>query len=103
MRNELGRFLESLREMEVPPGQAPLLESVWWGLKGDWHRAHEIAQQLSGADAAWIHAWLHRIEGDLANARYWYRCAQRDIQAGDTRAEGEAIAAELLARSPRNA
>lgn len=98
MRTKLQAFLDSLRGEVVPAGQPSLLQSVWHGLKGDWQQAHEIAQEQSGADAAWIHGWLHRIEGDLTNARYWYRRAKRELPAGDTGSEGEAIAAALLAR-----
>ena len=94
---ELQTFLDSLSATTPPSGQSELLQSVWYGLKGTWKRAHEIAQQQSGADAAWIHAWLHRIEGDMANARYWYRQAKREPQAGDPAEEGQAIAVGLLA------
>jgi hypothetical protein len=98
---DLKTFLGSLHQAMPPPGQSELLQSVWHGLKGDWDRAHAIAQEHSGADAAWIHAWIHRIEGDADNARYWYRQAERAPYSGDTRDEGGAIAAELLARAPR--
>ncbi len=53
-------------------------------------------QELGGADAAWVHAWLHRVEGDLGNAAYWYRRAGRGMARGPTDGEGRAIAAALL-------
>lgn len=55
-----------------------LMQAVDLALAGDWERAHEIVQQdETDLQAAWIHAVLHRIEGDLGNARYWYRRAGR--------------------------
>ena len=97
MKSALQNFLESLK-LADPPGQSCLLDSVWYGLKGSWDKAHDRVQEQSGIDAAWIHAWLHRMEGDLSNARYWYGQAGRELCSGDLHAEGEAIAAELLAR-----
>jgi hypothetical protein len=82
----------------VDPPPAPLLYALWLGLRGEWASAHEIVQANDGADAAWVHAWLHRIEGDELNAAYWYRRAGKPIAAGSTDAEGEAIAQALSAR-----
>ncbi|MBO0752657.1 MAG: hypothetical protein J2P53_11115 [Bradyrhizobiaceae bacterium] len=80
-----------------PPADAvPLLRAVWHGLRGEWETAHQIAQDDTSAEGAWVHAWLHRIEGDLANARYWYRQARRDVAEGDLGDEGKTIAAFLL-------
>jgi hypothetical protein len=91
-------FLASLDGDAPPAGEAPLLDAVWHALKGDWDRAHAIAQahEEDGADAAWVHAWLHRMEGDLGNAGYWYRRAGRAPATGDLSAEGRIIAAELI-------
>jgi hypothetical protein len=75
-----------------------LLLALWWDAKGDWNRAHEIAQEISGADAAWVHAYLHRKEGDLGNAAYWYARAGRPVAKGELSAEWESIAVELLIR-----
>jgi len=74
------------------------LLALWWDGRGDWERAHEVAQEVSGADGAWIHAYLHRKEGDLANAGYWYRRAGRPVGAGDLRLEWEGIATEMFQR-----
>jgi hypothetical protein len=68
----LEQFRESLRG-EGPPGEASLaLAGLWWDAKGDWDRAHESVQEDKGLQGAWIHAYLHRKEGDDANAAYWY-------------------------------
>ena len=79
-----------------PAGIAPALAALWWAHKGDWRRAHAIVMDAGGPDAAWVHAYLHRVEGDLPNARYWYRQAGRAAAAGPLDAEWEAIAAALL-------
>jgi hypothetical protein len=73
-----------------------LLEAVELALAGDWDAAHELVQQYEDGIAAWIHAVLHKIEGDLANSRYWYHRAGRLNHADDEpRAELAAIQAEL--------
>jgi hypothetical protein len=98
MNAKFDAFLDSLETGNPPAAAVPLLRAVWHGLCGEWEAAHQIAQDDASADGAWVHAWLHRIEGDLANARYWYRQARRDAAEGDLRAEGVAIAAFLLKR-----
>lgn len=74
------------------------LLALWWDAKGDWAKAHEIAQDVDGADGAWVHAYLHRKEGDVGNAAYWYRRAGRRVAAGDLRVEWEGIVGEMLGR-----
>ena len=70
-------FKKSLDQSAPPTGLAPLLEALWHEGNGDWHTAHNIAQDVPGADGAWVHAYLHRVEGDTWNANYWYRRAGR--------------------------
>ncbi|SFS10208.1 hypothetical protein SAMN05421771_1760 [Granulicella pectinivorans] len=76
-----------------------LLLALWWDAKGDWKQAHEIAQDVEGADGAWVHAYLHRKEGDTWNAGYWYRRAGRPEARGSLREEWEEIVTELLCRA----
>ena len=85
---------------DAPPPDANLpLQALWWAGKGDWDRAHGCAQQGEGDQASdWVHAHLHRQEGDLANARYWYRRAGRDVPETALTEEWAAIAAELLSK-----
>jgi hypothetical protein len=80
-----------------PPTPVPPLEALWWAAKGDWDKAHNIVMNDEGREAAWVHAYLHRVEGDLPNAQYWYRAAGRPVASGALDAEWAAIAAELLA------
>lgn len=90
-------FQASLAEADPPAGLTGPLEALWHAAKGDWRRAHAIAQQNEGDRThAWVHAHLHREEGDLANAGYWYRRAGRPVAEGDIAAERKAIAEVLL-------
>jgi hypothetical protein len=61
----------------IAPTVAPLLLALWHDARGNWDEAHRIAQDVDTNDGAWVHAYLHRREGDLENARYWYRRAGR--------------------------
>lgn len=99
MTDRVDAFVASLAG-DAPSAEAPLLRAIWHGLRGapgDWEAAHELAQAQDDAEGAWVHAWLHRVEGDLGNADYWYRRAGRRPRRDDTRSEGLDIAAVLLA------
>lgn len=74
------------------------LLSLWHDRRGEWECAHEVAQEMDGRDGSWVHAYLHRKEGDTMNAGYWYRRAGRPTVQGDLSAEWEAIVREMLAR-----
>lgn len=93
---DLAAFERSLEEAVPPDGLPPLVEALWYERRGDWTRAHEITQDLPGRDAAWVHAYLHRREGDLWNAGYWYRQANRPVENGALDEEWRTIAGELL-------
>ena len=71
-------FNTSLKDPVPPNDIPPLLEALWWDLKGDWDRAHTIAQSIPSDDGSRIHAYLHRVEGDRWNADYWYQRAGRN-------------------------
>jgi hypothetical protein len=92
----LDAFLDSLKAASPPASASPLQQAVWHGLRGEWEAAHRIAQDDASATGAWVHGWLHRIEGDLDNAGYWYRRARRPAGEGDPGEEGRVIAAFLL-------
>jgi hypothetical protein len=71
----LEEFKVSLSRKEPPAELGPVLTGLWWDAKGDWAKAHYSAQQDEGPAGAWVHAYLHRKEGDASNAAYWYRRA----------------------------
>lgn len=89
-------FKRSLSAPAPPAGLGAAIEAVWWDAKGDWPKAHECAQAQEDAAGAWVHAYLHRKEGDLANAGYWYRRAAKPVAAGSLAAEWDAIVQMLL-------
>ncbi|AFZ29167.1 hypothetical protein Glo7428_0572 [Gloeocapsa sp. PCC 7428] len=74
----------------------PALQALWYANKGDWHQAHEIVQNANDADSAWVHAYLHRQEGDLSNARYWYQRSQRPESITSLNQEWKDMTQELL-------
>jgi hypothetical protein len=74
----------------------PLLQALWHEAHGNWERAHLIAQDIESPDAAWLHAYLHRKEGDGSNAAYWYSRAGRQVFTGSFHAEWTALATHLL-------
>jgi hypothetical protein len=90
-------FKQSLPATAAPRGCAPALAALWWARKGDWEKAHKLVMDDDGRDAAWVHAYLHRLEGDAGNAAYWYRQAKKPVATGAPEAEWDAIVAALLA------
>jgi hypothetical protein len=81
---------------EPPPGLSGALLALLQDARGNWSAAHESAQGEETPDSAWVHAYLHRKEGDLGNAAYWYRRAGRPLPKCGAEAEWEQIARELL-------
>ncbi len=71
------------------------MQALWWSAKGDWHQAHELCQVEGNAEGDWVHAYLHREEGDLGNAAYWYRRANKSVCDSSLEAEHRAIYAAL--------
>jgi hypothetical protein len=94
----LAEFQLSQNQSTPPPGLSLALQSLWFDAKGDWTQAHELAQKEGGSSGDWIHAYLHRKEGDASNARYWYVRAGKPVSAGSLEAEWAAISEDLLAK-----
>jgi hypothetical protein len=93
---DLPQFEDSLKLATPPAGVSRAVEALWHERRGDWDRAHQIAQEITGADGAWVHAYLHRREGDSSNAAYWYEQARRPVVQGDLDDEWRAIVEALL-------
>jgi len=89
-------FKASLSGAAPAPGLDAPLAGLWWAAKGSWDEAHKIVQDEQTADSAWVHAYLHRVEGDPGNAGYWYRRAHKPVATGSLDAEWEAIVSALL-------
>lgn len=89
-------FKRSLAKAKPPVGLSPALVALWWAGKDDWDKAHNVVMSESGGDGAWVHAYLHRVEGDLDNARYWYRQARRQPATGELNAEWATMVVALL-------
>lgn len=94
----IDEFRATLSDTE-PPAVAPALRAMWHAAKGNWDEAHRIAQDINDRSGAWVHAHLHRVEGDSGNARYWYRQADQIEAQESLEAEWSRIVAELL-KSP---
>ncbi|HSY55505.1 MAG TPA: hypothetical protein VK834_03575 [Bradyrhizobium sp.] len=91
----MAEFRASLSGAAPAPNLNAPLAALWWAAKGDWDAAHKIVQDESDANSAWVHAYLHRVEGDLSNAGYWYRQAGQPIAKDALDAEWERIASAL--------
>ena len=96
LKMTLHEFRESLTATEPPVGLTHALAGLWWDGKGNWERAHESAQQDEGVEGSWVHAYLHRKEGDQNNAAYWYRRAGKPMCPESLDAEWLGIARALL-------
>lgn len=92
----LSEFKKSLHDATPPSSLTIELQALWYDAKGDWDKAHQLAQEVDTAEASWIHAYLHRKEGDPGNARYWYHRAKQPECDKDLSGEWEEIAGTLL-------
>ena len=94
---DLQEFTQTTSRDSPPAGLIPPLEALWYVRKGNWDRAHAIVQKHEDDNAfAWVHAHLHRIEGDLANAGYWYRRAGKKTAGAALEEEWKSLVAHYL-------
>ena len=90
------QFQQSLSQPSPPSAISEHLKALWYDSKEDWEQSHNIIQDIGDTDAAWIHAYLHRKEGDIGNADYWYRRAGKKRPAITLEEEWKVIVMELL-------
>jgi hypothetical protein len=89
-------FKQSLSQSNPPASLSPLLKAMWHDAKDDWESAHNVAQDVNTKDGSWVHAYLHRKEGDAGNAAYWYHRANKKMPDYSLVQEWEEISTELL-------
>jgi hypothetical protein len=94
----LAEFQDSQSQSTPPSDLSLALQALWFDAKGDWNKAHELAQTDGGPSGDWVHAYLHRKEGDISNARYWYVQAGKPVYSGSLEEEWVAISEALLAK-----
>lgn len=93
----LEEFKQSTNEENPPQGLSTLLKALWYDAKGNWESAHNLAQDVHSEEGSWIHAYLHRKEGDVGNASYWYHRAKQPVSKKSLSDEWEEITTALLA------
>ena len=90
------QFQESLSSATPPSKVSDHLRALWYDAKGDWQQSHNTIQDIDDTNAAWIHAYLHRKEGDIGNAEYWYNRAGKKRPPVSLQQEWEILAKELI-------
>ena len=93
----LDEFKDSIANDAQPSAELnDSLKALWYDAKGDWERAHDLCQSAGNTDGDWVHAYLHRVEGDLGNASYWYNRSGKPRYEGSLESEWASIAETLL-------
>jgi len=93
---DFDQFKNSLKEKEPDSGLPRELKALWYDARGDWNKAHELIQDETTRHASWIHAYLHRKEGDIGNAMYWYSKARKPLAQTSLSDEWEGIVRDLI-------
>jgi hypothetical protein len=94
----LQEFKSTLESAHAPNGTGPFLLALWNDAKGQWNEAHLIVQEIDHPDGAWVHAYLHRKEGDEFNAKFWYNLAGKKFPTNSLMEEWEEMATHFLSR-----
>ena len=93
---DIAEFKATLDQQSPPSSWSISLAALWYQAQGDWEKAHHLAQQQDDAVGYWIHAYLHRVEGDFGNAGYWYSRAGRSPSQDPLKQEWAEIASAIL-------
>jgi hypothetical protein len=80
----------------TPPSVSKALQALWHDARGEWDAAHGIANDVDDKTGAWVHAYLHRKEGDIGNATYWYRRAEQPVASDSLESEWTRIVSALM-------
>lgn len=89
-------FILTIENDELPSNLPLYMQALWYDAKDDWEKAHALIDSLDDKNSCWVHAYLHRKEGDISNADYWYRRAQKERPASSLQEEWKNITIELL-------
>lgn len=93
---DIATFESSLAYEHPPEELHGVLLALWLASKGKWEKAHDLVQDDPSPEAAWVHAYLHRVEGDTFNAGYWYRRAGKPVATTNLKEEWQSISSTLL-------
>lgn len=93
---DFNAFKASLEDSEPPAGLSLALQALWHDGRGDWTTGHDCLQDDESPEGSWVHAYMHRKEGDLPNAYYWYQRAKQPIERGTLESEWSQIVRKLL-------
>lgn len=89
-------FILTIENDEQPPSLPLYLQALWYDAKDNWNKAHALIDSLDDKNSCWVHAYLHRKEGDISNAGYWYRRANKQISSATLQNEWKDITIRLL-------
>lgn len=92
-------FILTIENDELPPSLPAYIQALWYDAKEDWHTAHSLIDSLDDKNSCWVHAYLHRKEGDINNADYWYRRAHKQRPSESLAEEWKNISLQLLLKS----
>ena len=92
-------FILTIENNEEPTNQPLYIQALWYDAKGNWQHAHSLIDSLDDKNSCWVHAYLHRKEGDISNANYWYGRAQKQRPPNSLQEEWNTIAMSLLLKS----
>lgn len=93
---DLTSFKKSILANDIPLSLSVYLQALWFDARGNWEEAHRLVQDVAGEKAAWIHAYLHRREGDIWNADYWYSKAGKIRPSISLNAEWETLVCSFM-------
>ena len=89
-------FILTIENNELPSNLPLYMQALWWDAKNNWQKAHSLIDSLDDNNSCWVHAYLHRKEGDIGNADYWYRRARKQRPSVSLQDEWKTLTIDLL-------